>query len=237
MIVNKKYFILFLLLGLSLNMSAQLSRRLKNNPRYDRKVIDFGFSIGLNYTDLRTRTLPDLSTQLPGYYRVYSEVSPGYNIRIISKLRLGDHWDLNFSPGYAFTVRTLRFDILNQFTLERELVERDIESSFLEFPFYFKFRADRIGNYRMYLLAGPKYNIDLASDQDVEDDRVFKLKRNEVYYDMGIGVDIYFEFFKFSPQIIYSFGITNQKVEDDTFLAAGLQGVYTRGLLINFTFE
>lgn len=217
-------------------MQAQ-SRSLKNNPRYDRKVLDFGFSIGLNYVDFRTRTLANLSADLPGYYRVYSETSPGYSIRIISKLRLSDHWDMRFSPGYAFTQRTLRFDVLNQFTLQRELIERKIESSFLEFPLYFKFRADRIGNYRMYLLAGPKYNLDLASDQDVQDDRVFKLKRNEVNYDLGVGVDLYFEFFKFSPQIIYSFGITNQRVDDNTFLANGLQGIYSRALLINFTFE
>lgn len=220
----------------SLGAQAQ-GKRIKNNPRYDRKPIDFGFSIGLNYIDFRTRTLPDLGADLPGYYRVYSETSPGYTIRIISKFRLGDHWDLNFSPGYAFTLRTLRFDVLNQFTLNRELVERQIESSFLEFPVYAKFRADRIGNYRLYLLAGPKYNLDLSSDQDVQDDRVFKLKRNEINYDLGIGVDLYFEFFKFSPQIIYSFGITNQKVDDDTFLAEGLDGIYTRALLINFTFE
>jgi len=234
--VYKKFWILIILLGLAGSAEAQFGR-LKNNPRYDRKPLDFGFSIGLNYIDFRTRTLADLSADLPGYYRVYSETSPGYSIRIISKLRLSDHWDLRFSPGYAFTLRTLRFDVLNQFTLQRELVERKIESSFLEFPVYMKFRADRIGNYRMYLLAGPKYNLDLASDEDVQDDRVFKLKRNELNYDLGVGVDIYFEFFKFSPQIIYSFGITNQRVEDDTFLAAGLQGVYTRALLINFTFE
>ncbi len=232
----RKYFIFLLLIGLSAGLHGQ-GKRIKNNPRYDRKPLDFGFSIGLNYIDLRTRTLPDLSTELPGYYRVYSETSPGYSIRIISKVRLNDHWDLRFSPGYAFTLRTLRFDIMNQFTRRRELVERQIESSFLEFPIYAKFRADRIGNYRMYLIAGPKYNLDLSSDEDVEDDRVFKLRRNEINYDLGIGVDLYFEFFKFSPQIIYSFGITNQKVDDDTFLAAGLQGVYSRALLINFTFE
>lgn len=232
----RKQLILILFLAFSASALGQ-GKKIKNNPRYDRKPLDFGFSIGLNYMDFRTRTLADLPTELPGYYRVYSETSPGYSIRIISKIRLHDHWDLNFSPGYAFTLRTLRFDILNQFTLNRELVERRIESSFLEFPVYAKFRADRIGNYRMYLLAGPKYNLDLSSDEDVQDDRVFKLRRNEVNYDLGVGVDIYFEFFKFSPQIIYSFGITNQRVDDDTFLAAGLEGVYTRALLINFTFE
>jgi hypothetical protein len=89
----------------------------------------------------------------------------------------------------------------------------------------------------LYLLGGPKYALDLSSDEDVQDDRVFKLRSSEINYDLGVGIDIYFEFFKFSPQIIYSFGITNQKVDDGTFFAAGIESLNTRALLINFTFE
>ena len=86
-------------------------------------------------------------------------------------------------------------------------------------------------------MAGPKYSLDLASDEKIEDDRVFKLQQDDFSYDLGFGADIYFEYFKFSPQLIYSFGMANLKVEDRTFLVEGIQGIYTRALLINFTFE
>lgn len=233
-----RFFIALFLLGFSLSSAqAQSSGSLKNNPRYDRKPLHFGFSIGANYFDFRHRYVANLSTEVPGYYRMESVVAPGYSIAIITNLRLGDHWDLRFNPGFASTVRKLEFDIVNQFTLRRETQIREIESSFMEFPLHLKFKSERIGNYRLYVLGGPKYALDLASDEDVEDDRVFKLQQDDFSYDLGFGVDIYFEYFKFSPQIIYSFGLTNMKVNDDTFLVEGLRSINTRALLINFTFE
>lgn len=237
MLMRKIIFqILFLLIPFSYSW-GQASGRIKNNPRYDRKPLHFGFSIGANYFDFRHRYVANLSTEVPGYYRMESTVAPGYSIAIITNLRLGNHWDLRFNPGFASTVRSLEFDVVNQFTQRRETQSRQIESSFMEFPLHLKFKSERIGNYRLYVLGGPKYALDLASDEDVQDDRVFKLQQDDFSYDLGFGVDIYFEYFKFSPQIIYSFGLTNMKVNDDTFLVEGLQSLNTRALLINFTFE
>jgi hypothetical protein len=237
LLVKKAFSIaLFYLVTAGIGLYGQ-SRTLKNNPRYDRKPLHFGFSIGANYYDLRLEYLKNLANQVPGYFNARSEVAPGYTISIISNLRLGKYWDLRFNPGFASTVRTLYFDIENPFTGVRSTEEREIESSFLEFPLHFKFKSERIGNYRLYLLAGPKYALDLSSDEDVQDDRVFKLKQNDFSYELGFGTDIYFEYFKFSPQIIASFGLSNQIVRDDTFLVEGLNGVFTRCILINLTFE
>lgn len=234
--MRTKLLTFLVLLSLSFAASAQ-RKALKNNPKYDRKPLHFGFSIGINYYDFRVQNIADLSADLPGYYNVRTSTSPGYSIYIISNLRLSDHWDFRFNPGFASTVRTLDFDVVNPFTQRRESVSRDIESSFLEFPFHFKFKSDRVGNYRLHLIAGPKYSIDLASDEDVIDDRVFKIKSNDISYEIGFGTDIYFEYFKFSPQIIASFGINNTRVEDNTFLASGIESIQTRAILINFTFE
>jgi len=234
--VIKKLFPLVLIICFSLTAAAQ-GKRLKNNPKYDRKPLHFGFSIGVNYYDFKLQQLADLSADLPGYYSVRTRVAPGYSIHIISNIRLGAHWDFRFNPGFASTVRTLEFDVVNPFTEQRGTATREITSSFLEFPFHFKFKSDRVGNYRLHLIGGPKYAIDLASDEDVVDDRVFKIKSNDISYEIGFGTDIYFEYFKFSPQIIANFGLSNMRVEDDTFLAAGIESISTRSILINFTFE
>lgn len=232
----KRILYIFIFLGLGLSGFAQ-GRQLKNNPRYDRKPLHFGFSLGLNYIDLRTRYVPNLGEAVPGYYSMTTETSPGYSIRIISNLRLGHYFDLRFSPGFAATERRLFFDVNSPFTGDRVEVERRVESSFLEFPLYLKWKSARVGNYRLYLMAGPKYALDLASDEDVLDDRIFKLQADEFSYDLAFGVDMYFEYFKFSPQIIASFGMNNMLVQDDTFLVEGLQAINTRAILINFTFE
>jgi len=216
--------------------SVQAQRRLKNQPTYDQRKLHFGFSIGLNYYDFKVDEIANLN-ELTGYYNITTEVEPGYTILIISNLRLGDNSDLRFTPGFASTVRRINFDILDPRTEELVTEMRQIESAFLEFPLEFKYKSDRVDNYRLYVLGGVKYSLDLSSDEDIEDDRVFKLRQNDYSYELGFGVDIYFEYFKFSPQIRATFGVSNTKVEDGTFLVEGINTLQTRAILINFTFE
>lgn len=227
-------FWIFLILLLPAIVSGQ-SRRLLNQPKYDTRPLHFGFSLGLNYTDFYIRKY-DLA-QVPGYYSVRSEVNPGYTIRIVSDLRLHENLSLRFVPGFAATVRYLYFEVDDRFTGLRTEVFREVESAYIEMPFELKFRGDRIDNHRWYLLAGIKHNIDLASKQDVDDDEFFKLKRHDFGYELGVGIDIYFEYFKLSPQLIASFGQTNLLVMDDTKLIEGINTIQTRAILINFTFE
>ena len=211
-------------------------RRLQNQPKYDEKPIHFGFSVGMNTYDFKIDPIPNLDT-LNGYFNVESVTEPGYSIAIISNLRLGHYFDLRFNPGFSSTVRRLRFDIIDPNTGENVTERREIESSFLEFPLELKFKSQRVNNYRLYVTGAAMYSLDLSSDEDIEDDRVFKLARNDYSYVLGFGVDIYFEYFKFSPQIKAQFGLSDVSVDDDTFLVEGLQRVQTRAILINFTFE
>lgn len=233
-VLNTRFFLFVLLLAMGGIVSAQ--RKLLNQPTYDQRPVHFGFSVGMNYYDFRIETIDQLGA-LNGYYSVRTVVEPGYTISIISNLRLGKYFDLRFNPGFASTVRKLQFDILEPFTQERLLAEREIESSFLEFPLELKFKSQRVNNYRLYLTVGGKYSLDLSSDEDIEDDRVFKLRSNEYAYELGFGIDIYFEYFKFSPQIKGIFGLSNMLVDDDTFLVEGLQSIRTRAILLNLTFE
>ncbi len=224
------------LLMLSAGSQVFGQRLPKRQPKYDQKPLHFGFSLGINYFDFHIEEIADLAA-LPGYYSVRSEVSPGYTIRIISNLRLADYLDLRFSPGFAATERSLYFDVINPLTDKRSEEVRKIESSFVELPVALKWKSERIKNYRLYVEGGVKYNIDLASKQDVIDDRIFKLKRNDMAYEFGVGIDIYFEYFKFSPQIVGSWGFADLMVADGTFYVEGINRLQTRALLINFTFE
>lgn len=226
-------FLLALAMVLSVPVWGQ--RRLQNQPKYDNKTLHFGFCLGLNFSDIKIET-KDLSG-VPGYFGVRTGTHPGYNIGIISDLRLHEHASLRFIPSFATTQRDFYFDLINPITGERDEILRETESSYIELPFELKFRSDRISNYRWYVLGGVKYNIDLASKENVDDDRIFKLKSSDFMYEMGVGMDFYFEFFKFSPQIKASFGTTNLLVQDGTLPVSGLEAIKTRSILINFTFE
>jgi hypothetical protein len=104
-------------------------------------------------------------------------------------------------------------------------------------PWELKFRGDRMDNHRWYLLAGLKYTLDLASKMDTKEEEFFKLNRNDLGYEIGVGVDIYFEYFKFSPQLIATFGQADLLIQDGTLLVDGIRSIHTRAVLINFTFE
>ncbi len=210
--------------------------RLKNQPKYDKKLIHFGFYLGVNWYDLKIDPKPDLPS-IPNFHGYRSMVNPGYSIGIISDLRISDYFSFRFMPTFATTERTLFFDVTSKNTGERRELERQVESSFIDFPFYLKYRSVRINNYRWYVLGGVKYSLDLASKQDVDDDLLFKLQRNDVAYEVGIGLDFYFEYFKFSPQLKASFGTNNLLVQDGTQPVEGLDAIYNRAIFINLTFE
>lgn len=231
---NLNRALLFLCCVSAVNAVAQ--RLPKNLPNYDKKPVHFGFCVGINYFDFHIQEIKDLAA-LPGYYSVKSAVSPGYSIGIISNLRLSDYFDLRFIPTFAATERKLYFDVIEPISEKRQTVERSIESSFIEMPLEIKWKSERIKNYRLYVLAGGKYNLDLASKEKVDDDRIFKLRHKDIFYEFGFGVDIYFEYFKFSPQIKASWGVSDLMVRDGTFYVEGIDRLESRAILINFTFE
>lgn len=227
---------MILCLVFSGSLSAQWSKKPKNQPKYDTKPIHFGFFIGINYFDFQARKIENLTT-VPGYFKVRTSVSPGYSIGIVSNLRLEKYLDLRFLPTFASTERILTFDIIDPISDTREEVVREVQSSFLEFPLELKYKSQRINNYRLYVLGGIKYSWDLASKEDVDDDRVFKITSRDLSYEIGFGVDFYFDYFKFSPQIKASFGVADLLVDDDTFLIQGIDRLLTRAIMLNLTFE
>ena len=234
--VIKTRILLLLFVGLLSSQASFAQRKLKNQPNYNNKRLHFGFSLGLNFYDFHIQEIENLPS-LPGYYRSYTEVNPGYNVNIITNLRLAKYLDFRFLPGFASTSRIMKFDVVDPTTGERGLMAREIVSSFFEFPFELKYRSKRIDNYGLYITTGFKYNWDVSSQEDVDDDRVFKIRQNDLGYELGFGVDMYFEFFKFSPQIKATFGFNDLLVQDGTFLVDGINRLETRSILINFTFE
>lgn len=218
-----------------LGLSAQ-NKKLMNQPKYDTRTVHFGFCLGLNFYDFQIRPVADLST-VPGLYGMWTETSPGYSIGIISNLRLTNYLDLRFIPTFSATVRRLYVDMDNPFTGDRGVKEFKVESSFVQLPFELKYKSERINNHRWYIFGGVQYNIDLASKEKVEDDTIFKIARNSADATIGVGLDFYFEYFKFSPQIKGAFGVNNLLVEDGTLPVQGIDQLLSRCILINFTFE
>jgi hypothetical protein len=183
----------------------------KNESWYDEKIIHFGFSLGFNTMDFRI-------TPSQKYYAVdslYPEVSilnPGINIQIVTDFRPADHMDLRFLPGVSFGQRVIRF-------YKNKVLVNDqqrLESSFLEFPLLLKYKGDRLNNIRPYVIAGLNFRYDLAGKKEYDDSKpiYIRIKRPDLYYEAGAGLDFYLTYFKLSVELKMSNGFRNVLVKE-----------------------
>ena len=236
--VQKRFIPAFILLFFTLTVSGQ-RRQVMNLPKYDRARIHFGFVLGLNISKFKVEPVGDLRIR-DTVYSIVPRGTSGLNLGIISNLKLGEHFDLRFIPALAFTQRNLEYSMVyTDSNFSRETITKQVESTYLEFPFHLKFKSSRIDNYRVYVLAGWKYAIDMVSQAKVlaKDKEIVKLKKHDYGYEIGVGFDFYMTYFKFSPELKMYNGLTNLLVQDGRRFSSPLNGLSSKAFVISFTFE
>jgi Outer membrane protein beta-barrel domain len=234
--MKRLFFILFFISSLS---NAQFFRRnmFAKNPiinleNFDKHRIHYGFYLGLNTYDFKIDKKFD-------YKDIYVERNAGYEIGLIANLRLSNYFDLRFEPGLFSNQRDLRFP---NFDRERDQL-REVKSTYIRFPLLLKFSAKRLGNVKPFLLGGFSYDLNISSNGDSPDDNSqgrFRIKRNTFSYELGLGIDLYNEYFKFSPSIRGVFGIQNEIVPDNnpnSLWTGNIDNLATRGIFLNFSFH
>ena len=79
--------------------------------------------------------------------------------------------------------------------------------------------------------------LDMSSIEKITQSGNLKFKKTNYSIDIGFGIDVYFAYFKFSPEIKYSYGIVNVLENQDNEYSNLINELSTRGLLISLTFE
>lgn len=242
------------------------SRLVPNKPEYDQDPYHFGFLLGVNDMFFSIKTYPDfqdkmyynnntagaddaqqqIPDQLSDSAMLYSvEATPtlGFVIGIVSNLRLGEYFDLRFTPSLTFGQRDLNYTLYNFYRKtapELLPVTKNIQSTFVEFPLWVKFKGKRIHNVRPYIMAGGKYSLDLASNAKKKADNssayVF-INRKDVYALGGVGFDFYTAYFKFGTEISMSYGLFDVLKRDNTIYTGGIERLSSKIFQISFTFE
>ena len=232
----KYFFILLLFLGAN-DSYGQKIKKLQNLVRYDFQKLHFGFTIGINNLNFNikknsnTLTNDSLLTLLPNSQK-------GFNLGIVSNLRIGRFTDLRFIPTLVFGERNLNYVFIDNNGVNYKRVKR-IESTLIDFPINIKYKSARYNNFRTYVIGGIKYSLDVASQEKINDEgqEIVKLMENDLMGEIGFGFDFYLEYFKFSPQIKLSHGILNLLSNDDTVYTQSINHLSTNGWMISFTFE
>ncbi len=235
--------------------SAQRAK-VRNLPAYDLAPYHFGFILGMNemlfsikttpgfqdvgYSSLQT---PDLSSDSSTLLGVEHNPALGFTIGIVSNLRLNEQFDLRFVPSLSFGERDIVYSIRNNFGgVENDIINiKKLQSTFIEFPLHLKYKGSRMNNMRPYVLVGAKYSIDLVSDskkkKEDENNVYMAINRNDVYGEMGAGLDFYTEFFKFGVEVKMAYGLTDILKREDNIYTGAIDRMNSKLFLLSFTFE
>jgi len=240
-------FLIIPLLLLSLSINGQ-DERPRNLAAFDLKKIHFGFTVGVNTMDAgitRNYAAEDF------LYADLSHLQPGFQVSIVSDLRLNKNWNLRFLPGISFGSRELYFyEYSNGVVGEVKEIPRvanpvPLGPAFLDFPLHLKYRSDRDANYRPYLVGGLNFRYDMSAKKpgvyDADSEEYVKFRRGDFYLEFGFGVDTYLRYFKFAPEIKLAVGLMNMidpngRTGHPEF-ANSIEGVRSYIIMLNFHFE
>jgi hypothetical protein len=210
--------------------------KIENLQNFDKQKLHFGYFIGFNQYNYK------LDYKINPNYATWIEESIGINIGLIGDLRINEYINLRFEPGLHTNKLNLRFNERSKFTQNSDTI-RSVKSSYIHMPLLIKLSTKRLDNFRPYLIGGVSTSFNLSSNQNSPEDNknnVFRLKANNLYYELGFGIDFYLQYFKFSPSIRGVFSLKDELVPDDDVASpwtGNIENLSTRGVFINLTFH
>jgi len=244
-IIKKLFYILLTFCAIS--VQAQESQ---NRPYVDDKLFHFGFQLGVNFSSFGvTDSELEIEDPVTGIKEIYhsrvSSVLPGFHVGFITDLRLCKYLNLRFCPGMQFTSRTLSYKTESGNPVKGSMGKGatvDVLAMPVYLPLYLKFSAMREGNYRPYVIAGGGASFNVSRDRE----KPVLMNLMDYFAEVGFGVDLYFRWFKFCPEITYRIGFANQlypadkRMElapQDAFYSNSISRLTNHSICLTFNFE
>jgi hypothetical protein len=226
-----KYILIIIpLLAGSAKSYGQL-RNFNNLAHFDDRKIHFGFYLGLNTMDYRitnynnvyenpvfsgNQPLKDLAAGMYGDNTSYGSevytIMPGFTVGGVINARLNRDFDLRFTPGMSLGNRKFQYYI----DIDPGLVTesgQDLKnylstpSYYIDLPVGVRYKGFRHFNLRPYIYLGGAYRHDLANKKISQS--VVHIKRAGGYAEVAMGLDSYLEYFRFTAEFRFSYGLNN----------------------------
>ena len=248
---NYRYIVIGLCAVFSALCAPLWAQQAQNKPYIDDRLVHIGFQLGLNFstfsvTDSEIPIANPITGETEIYHARVSTLLPGFHVGFISDLRLCKYLNLRFCPGIMFTSRTLNYKTESgnpvQGTPGKFGKHIDVLAMPVYLPLLLKWSAAREGNYRPYVIGGGGVSFNVSRDRD----KPVLLKMMDYFCEVGFGVDLYFRWFKFCPEITYRIGFANQlypsdgRMElapQDAFYTDALQKLTSHSICLTFNFE
>lgn len=235
----KRTIVILFLLVVAQSSFSQKQNGLENLAEFDERLFHFGFTLGYNNSNFRMIT-NNSNYSLNGDSLIGLSVDPqaGFNLGIVTAMHLTKSLKMRFIPSLSFQERKVRYTYqvpsIGDTTLVRD---QKVESTFLDFPLNFKFRTYRASNFAASFLVGGKYSLDMASQKDVTEDDILKIKKPDFSFELGVGTDFFLQYFKFGLEIKYSMGIPNALIQENNPWSRPIDSLKNQMWLLSITFE
>ncbi len=221
--------------GFSPDCSAQTSRGNYNFLDFNQKPYYFGITLAYNSSNFKVFQSRNFVLN-DSIRRVESVTGPGFNLGIVTNLKIGESFDIRFLPTLSFAERNINYaaprDVRRPFF-------RKIESVFVEMPFHARYKSVPFHDMRLFVISGIKYSFDVASDSRSRmAESLVKIAPNDFSFEIGAGIQFFLPYFIFSPEIKYSHGLNNILIFDNELEESTvIEKVLSRTLTVSLHFE
>ncbi len=231
---GRKVILLLAIACFSTSLMAQKARGNYNFLDFQQKPYYFGITLGYNTADFRIFRSENFIAS-DSIFTVQDVNGPGFNLGIVTNLKIGDYFDFRLLPTLSFAERNIRYQNPQRVNPET----RKIQQVLVEVPFHVRYKSAPFNDIRLFVIAGMKYTFDVASDsRSRQADELVKISPTDFAGEFGAGVQFFFPYFIFSPEFKISHGISNSLLFDnDLEESTVLEKVLSRTFTISLHFE
>jgi len=171
---------------------------------------------------------------------ITSGYSNGFGIGFLARYRLTEFLEARITPSLIFVDKSLTYTYDNTAPVTSPIT-KTVQATSTDFPLLLKLKSEKIGNFRAYVLGGVQYSHAIGSKSDDLNsaplNRLVKNVSGYGSYDVGLGCDIYFEFFKMSPEIRLTNSFGDVLVHDNTAFSTPISKLTLHTLMFSLYFE
>ncbi len=224
-----KKLLTIILLAVAFQAAAQF-----NVHELGKKRLYFGIAVGINAADF-TIIRKQFKSENDSIRSLRPMLGPGFNLGIICNYQFHQYFDLRFIPTLSFSDKSIEYTQKGNPTI----LKKTIQSIYLDFPLLLRYKSKPIKDFRIYVIAGMRYDFDLASNQKSRRATdIVKLMRHDVGVEAGIGFMYYFPYFIMSPEFKFTHGVLNIHAPTEGLIYSRvLDKLFSRAFTITLNLE
>ena len=215
--------------------SVEAQRGNYNFMSFEQKPYYFGITLAYNKSNFKIHHSKNFILN-DSITTAESIKGPGFNLGIVSNLKIGQYFDFRFLPTLSFAEKNIQYKSNDPLGGQ---YNRKIESVLVELPFHLRYKSAPYNDKRMFVITGIKYTFDVASDSRARQaDELVKISPTDFAFELGVGMQMFFPYFIFSPEIKLSQGLGNVLIFDkDLEQSNVIEKILSRALTISLHFE